>query len=738
VLIWLVLGILLFYSYIDFFQHPYGFSWDTNGTVLQVFVNQSIPTLKVGDQIVQVGALSWKAFHADLTRTFFEGVQPGQITPVEVERNGQLIIIPWRLPGFNEGELLDQLTGQWFFAYSFWLAGLLTVIFLHPPDERWRLMVAFDFLTAVWLIAGSGPSNYHLAYSALVMRMAIWLCVPVYLHFHWVFPRSLGRWPPLFVQAVYVAAVGLAIAQWFQLLPESSYVLGFLLAVVGSLVLLVVHFIRQTEVRRSLRFLLVVTLFGLLPAIFLGITSLLSPVFPFLFSLAFVSFAGIPFAYLYIVYRREWSGLQLRMNRIISAYFFIVLLGMIGTPLLAWVAYTLPPLSYPLVLGPIAALCTALLSIWVFPYFQRFIERYLLGIEVAPEQIQDAYSSRSAESSSIHALMDLVREIMLPSLLVRQFLFLQFEDSSVKVLLAVGLDENQIPGAQGAPELSALNGIRSDHPGKLKPYPWVRLVLPLKVGKKVIGAWLFGRRDPDDFYSQSELPVLRSLANQTAIAISNILQTERLRAIYEADINRYEQERLNLAHELHDSILNQMAAMLMNDTIPLSPNFQEAYNDLIERLREIVSDLRPPMLHYGLKPAIEELADNLMERGGDTVRFLVYVEAGDGRYSENVERNVYRIVQQACENALQHGKAGRISIVGSLDDQAIELEVEDDGVGFDVDPNMELDDMLANKHFGIAGMIERAMLIGGRVNIDSAPNAGTRVRLLWNADHAGL
>ncbi|MCL5612301.1 MAG: ATP-binding protein, partial [Chloroflexi bacterium] len=247
---------------------------------------------------------------------------------------------------------------------------------------------------------------------------------------------------------------------------------------------------------------------------------------------------------------------------------------------------------------------------------------------------------------------------------------------------------------------------------------------------------LFGRRDPDDFYSQHELPLLQSLANQTAIALSNIIQTERLKAIYEADVNRYEQERLRLALGLHDSVLNQMAAMLMKDTIPLSPDFQKAYNGVIQRLREIVSDLRLPMLNHGLKPAIEELADNLMERSADTVSIVVNVQADEQRYPENIERNVYRIVQQACENSLRHGKAREISIDGSLNDLGIELRIEDNGIGFDIKQGFELDDLLANNHFGMAGMIERGMLIGGSVNIDSAPNAGTRIRITWSADHA--
>jgi signal transduction histidine kinase len=93
---------------------------------------------------------------------------------------------------------------------------------------------------------------------------------------------------------------------------------------------------------------------------------------------------------------------------------------------------------------------------------------------------------------------------------------------------------------------------------------------------------------------------MQSLANQTAIAVSNILQAESLRALYEADIDRHELERQRLALELHDSVLNEMAAMLMGTNLSsLPPSFQSTYQAVVQRLREIVSDLRPPMLSCG-------------------------------------------------------------------------------------------------------------------------------------------
>lgn len=77
VLPWFVLAILLFYTYAKFFGHPYGFRWDSSGTIIYVFDKQPEPSLKVGDQIMQIGPLRWEEFQADLRKPFFEGYKPG-------------------------------------------------------------------------------------------------------------------------------------------------------------------------------------------------------------------------------------------------------------------------------------------------------------------------------------------------------------------------------------------------------------------------------------------------------------------------------------------------------------------------------------------------------------------------------------------------------------------------------------------------------------------------------------
>ena len=63
--------------------------------------------------------------------------------------------------------------------------------------------------------------------------------------------------------------------------------------------------------------------------------------------------------------------------------------------------------------------------------------------------------------------------------------------------------------------------------------------------------------------------------------------------------------------------------------------------------------------------------------------------------------------------------------------EQVELQVEDDGIGFDADTSLNLDSMIKEKHFGLAGLHERASLIGAQIRIDSNPGKGSQVRILW-------
>jgi len=260
----------------------------------------------------------------------------------------------------------------------------------------------------------------------------------------------------------------------------------------------------------------------------------------------------------------------------------------------------------------------------------------------------------------------------------------------------------------------------------------VRLVLPLKVGKDVIGLWLLGRRDPDDYYSQLDLPMLQSLANQTAIALSNVIQTERLHAAYQDGIKRSDEARKQMALELHDGVLNKMAALMMRlDDQSMTPEFQNSYNDLTTQVREMVKELRPTMLNYGLQLVLEGYADTLKERSKSKVQIVVDIKSDGARYSPDVEQHVFRIVQEASMNALRHAKSTQLTLSGWLKAEMIEINVEDNGSGFDSHEKLDLGALQAANHFGMSGIFERAELIGADIKIESEPGKGTRLKIFW-------
>lgn len=738
---WLVLAILLAYTYARFFQNFYGIWWLPDGTITETFVGEREPTLHPGDRIVRVGPLDFTAFQADLRTDLFGSAPAGTVLPITIQRAEQTVTVQWRVPGINTGEIQDRLLSQWFLAYFFWIFGTLTLLVVRPRDARWLLLTAFNYLTAIWLIPG-GLSSFHIWSSALVVRAAIWLSIPVYLHFHWVFPSPLGRLSPGTVWSAYAVAVVLVIAQWLQLVPASLYNFGFLLAVAGSLFLLIIHYLQRPDLRRDLGLLLLAALLAIIPSISLGILRLLAPVTPTTALLAFLSFPILPAAYLYAAYRKQLGDLELRVNRLLSLYIFLIMLGAIIVPLLVITA-RLPVYSsdQTFIIGVGASVFATAFSLSVFPVFQRLVERRLLGIVVPSRELQQTYSDHITGSTSFTELTRLLQDEVMPSLLVRQFVFLAFDQGTTAVLLSMGLGQEQIPIQDARVRLASWIRQPHMHPSLDDPHlAWIRLVIPLRVQDDLLGLWLFGRRDPDDTYSTIEVPILQSFANETAIALSNILQTERLRALYQADITRHENERLSLARDLHDSVLSELAGMLMNtDMQSLPKNFQDGYQALTQRLREIVSDLRPPMLNYGLRPAFEELADNLMERSKDAVQVLVDMSSDDDRYPPDVEQHVFRIVQEACENALRHSQGQSIRIGGQLAKARIDLAIEDDGQGFELrKQKVQLYDLLSERHFGLAGMLERAELIGAEIRIASIPGDGTLIQVHWQPRAAAL
>ncbi|MEJ2215570.1 MAG: ATP-binding protein [Gemmatimonadota bacterium] len=209
----------------------------------------------------------------------------------------------------------------------------------------------------------------------------------------------------------------------------------------------------------------------------------------------------------------------------------------------------------------------------------------------------------------------------------------------------------------------------------------------------------------------------------------------RLRDVAARALNAAEDERRRIALELHDETSQILAALLLRLRVLRTVQDEHRRELLIEELRDQLAaaldgtrrfarGLRPPALdELGLAAAIESHARAVAEMNG----LHVHVEAKPGPRESlppEMELALYRIVQEALSNVARHAAAEHVVVTLEWADDSVQATIEDDGRGFDVEWVLAVEE----GGLGLFGMYERADYIGGRVEIESEPDAGTRVR----------
>lgn len=807
ILPWLTLLLILSYSVFFFSRQPYlGFFTSDNKLVVTYDVpSQQGESLIIGDTLVNVNGITQDQMDKDLSIGFFNRVRTGDRLDIVVERDGQQKNIQYTVPGPNPQEVISRLNSNWVIPYIFWLAGSAALLFLRPRNMTRLLFAAFCYITSVWLSAGL-LSGQHLFGAALLLRSAIWISLPIYLHLHWLFPTPLKRLPGWVWGVLYGFGIVMAVVSWLQWVPAGLYMAGFLLALVGSISLMIAHAISQPHERRALAGIIVALAIVIVPAIVVTILEASQVKVPLL-GMVILGLAALPGFYFFTLYRRQFDETTAKkINGLIKIYVAAIALGLIFCVVLSifmgpsgvssyfeYIAVAvavallviavlsfapfliLPALAneqvrinlgggrlnfsanraaaglFFVLLESIAALLLVLVlqaagvglasplgmalvilavsagALAGYPPFRRWFERLALGMKLVPESLMSTYSERITTSLQTDALRRLLLDEVLPSLLVRQFAQVRLNNGALQPHILLRVEADDLPAPAGLP---AAAGQALPPQGSPNLPAWVRLVLPLRVANETRGYWLLGARDPDNQYSDDDIDTLKSLAGQTALALVNIEQADNLQAFYFADIGRNEAERAALAAELHDDVLNQMA--VINNHLPDGDAAsQQAYDTAVAHIRDIINGLRPAMLSYGLYPALESLVDDLNDRQPDGARVVLNLPPSEARHAHKVELAIFRIVQQACSNAIQHASCQRIEISGSLGADQVHLQVQDDGQGFDTGEKPDLPALLAGRHFGLVGMYERAALIGADLRIQSAPGQGSRVTVEW-------
>jgi signal transduction histidine kinase len=201
-----------------------------------------------------------------------------------------------------------------------------------------------------------------------------------------------------------------------------------------------------------------------------------------------------------------------------------------------------------------------------------------------------------------------------------------------------------------------------------------------------------------------------------------------------------EDERMRIARELHDGPAQLMANLVLKAEIVerlFSRDAEQALIELAEfritarlaldETRQLIFDLRPMALDdLGLAPTLRRLVTDLGERNATRIGFRLV--GAERRLPHDIEASLFRIVQEATNNALRHAHASSIDVTLTMRPGDVKASIRDDGSGFDVAEARTRS--VRTRRLGLASMRERAALHGGALDLVSAPGRGTHIRVI--------
>ena len=436
-----VLTACLVYAYIGLQLPKKNFAWDHS--TWQVTESDSRCAsldpercLLQGDRILTIDGVQREIWERDRSAAIFTGDRHASLT---VDRDGRILQIPIDWSQEPLVRTVEVLVGS-SFSLLFWLLGTLTAVLVRPRDERWLVLLAFYYVTALFLAAGA-VSLSNQAFSVTVAHVAVAFFMPLVVHLHMVLPRR--DFPTLrrtLLPALWAIAVSLAVVDVTVGYPSGIMELLFVGGLGLSMLIFAARLRRPAPpaVRAAQRLILAGLLLGLVPTI--GVVWIVrnlegpSPL-PFdsnrllLSSLAAVLLPNWPLSYLYAIHKLDLGKIELRANRALGGY------GFWSLYITLYVAVFLGIASYwPVVRDQpiLTSLCLSLVFVGTTPFlrrsFQRWIDRYVFGLRHTPEEVVELFAARIPKAVEGENLGRILERDILPTLLVRESALLLIDD----------------------------------------------------------------------------------------------------------------------------------------------------------------------------------------------------------------------------------------------------------------------------------------------------------------------
>ncbi len=241
--------------------------------------------------------------------------------------------------------------------------------------------------------------------------------------------------------------------------------------------------------------------------------------------------------------------------------------------------------------------------------------------------------------------------------------------------------------------------------------------------------------------------MLRDITERLRAENSLKRSREELRELSANLQNVREAEKTRIARELHDDLGQQLTALKIDlsalehrlgdtadpDIAARITGMSKLIDSTVKAVRRIAADLRPVMLDdLGLVPAIEWLANDFTSRYGIAVQ--QHLHTGNTVFSNTAASTLFRIVQEALTNVARHAEASLVVLTLEVEGQHCALRIADNGRGTHTDPGNAPHRTRRDKSFGLLGIRERAHMLNGTVEIDTAPGEGFAICFTFELD----
>jgi len=274
----------------------------------------------------------------------------------------------------------------------------------------------------------------------------------------------------------------------------------------------------------------------------------------------------------------------------------------------------------------------------------------------------------------------------------------------------------------------------------------VELLCPIRSKGNLIGILSLGKKQSGSLYSDDEVNLLMTMANEAAVAVENarILdnvqnQQQQVQQLLTQVVLAQEEERNRISIDLHDSVAQWLVAASYrvqtfshvlagdkdNKVRDELADMENTLDKSVKELRRVVIGLRPPALdELGLTHALRQSLEDL-KADGPSCKFSV--TGTPSRLPSSMEIAVYRIVQEALTNIRKHANASKVNLRLQFQEDKLLVEVHDNGKGFD--PSQTLNSAVSVGHIGLLGMKPRAEMLGGDFKIKTTEGMGTTITL---------